>query len=195
MRSFALPFVPAVLLLTGFAPAPTQDGTERWLKAYCSRTGTPRDRLEPCRLGLFPGAKVYRFPLAAEKEAQGLPARFVVLVVHPGGDVAELKMSNWEARHACLGKILAAMRKAGRKVKSAGDAERALRDLHRLSCWVTGMGDEKRCDRLTVAGRYRGREGTYGAGVWCLGLICGDDLGMAVDKEGFVEHLLSGHVK
>jgi hypothetical protein len=200
-RPFALLLAIASLSLA-FAPAPLPrrlpGSVERSLEAHCSRNRVSRGDLVPCAVRLFPGSSVFRYPLLETSTERLRDDRHVVLVVNnKNGIILELCLVPDRQRVKCVKAILDSMRLAGKKVMNMADAQEVFRDLQRLSYWLTGEGslDEETMDRLTVRGKYRGQEGTYGVGVFHMRLAGGDDLGMQVDRNGFVVKLLTGHVR
>lgn len=196
MRIWLLSAVP-VVILASFAPAPLPQPhrAERTLREYCAARGIPCGTVVPCQVRLFPGSKVYRYRVP-ENARERLRNRHGILVM-TGGSITELRLREEHSEDRCCEELLSAMRRAGKTVKSNEEAEEVFRDLHRMSYWLTGYGsiDEKALSELKVEGEYRGLAGTYGCGLWGMRLAGGDDLGIEVDREGFVAKLLSGHVK
>src|SRR5262249_40490285 len=115
----------AAPLCVSFAPPPLPrrpgGAAGRSLRAPCAGEGVARDRVSECEsLCLFPGARVFRYSLPEAPKAR-LLERHAVLVVTPGGAVTDLRVMRLHEEDACVAEILAAMRRAGAKVRSKQD--------------------------------------------------------------------------
>jgi hypothetical protein len=184
------------------APAPpdrSEGVVEKALTAHCAKHGLKRYQIETCKLDLVPGRRVFRYRLSGTPKFP-THERYAVLFVDPkAGAVLALKLNSGdrEEREVCVKQLLAAMKSAGKKVRSNREAEPVFRDLYRLGNWLIRIEplEQKFLDGVTVTGPYRNWERTYGASGGPMPLTGAADFGMEVDAEGNVVGLLAGNVR
>ena len=174
---------------------------EKALKTYCEKNKVERAKVGAFTLDLIPGTLTFRrvlppVPAPAGSPYARLEARYAFLIVDaPSGKTIEVKAT--EYHHSVRGstpEIFAAMRAADAKVKTTAEATKVLRALYYLDiATLSAEAEPEGANRVTAGGRYRDRPNTFGGGVhlWSGG----DDIGLGLDKDGFVTDLLGGHVR
>ena len=173
------------------------DPVEKALTTYCEKHKLARDKLEPSELDLVPGSKVFRYELPAvpgKEPALRLGVRFAFVFVDvKTGRLLECKRTSRESPNPLL-PLFEEMKKQGRKVKTEKDATTVLRNLVVLDgyLWFVDF-NPNRANAIVAHGRYRMRPNTFFGGI--MNWQGGDDVGLEVDKEGYVTNLLGGHVR
>ena len=174
------------------------DPVEKALTTYCEKHKLARGKFESYELDLVPGTKVFRFklPPAPGKEAwMSLGVRFAfVFVDSKTGRVFDIKLTSREPPHPFHTTLFEEMKKAGRKVKTEKEATTVLRNLMVLEGYLWSVQAEpSRAKAIEAHGQYRGRPNTFFGGI--MNWMGGDDVGLEVDKDGYVTNLLGGHVR
>jgi hypothetical protein len=178
---------------------PPDDPVEKALTAFCKKQELARDKLEAYELDLVPGAKVFRYqlpavPAPAKEPWMVLGVRFAfVFVDSKTGQLLECKRTSRESPDPCR-PVVEAMKKAGRKVKTEKEATTVMRNLMVLDGYLFSVQFiPNSVKRVEAHGQYRGRPNTFFGGI--MNWMGGDDVGLEVDKEGYVTNLLGGHVR
>ncbi len=172
---------------------------EKALEAYCETNRIERAKIEAYELGLIPGTQTFRYqlpPVPHETPYKALSARYAFLFVDAkSGKVIEVKATrhNFTIRESTK-ELFAAMTEAGVKIRTDAEATKVMRTLVYLDIAAQSVDfKRKETDRIESTGRYRQQPNTFGGGVYCWS--AGDDVGLRVDKDGFVTDLLGGHVR
>jgi hypothetical protein len=175
------------------------DPVEKALTTYCDKLKLARDKLKPYELDLVPGTKVFRYqlpavPAPAKEPWMRLGVRFAfVFVESKTGRLFECKRTSYESPAPCR-PVVEAMKKAGRKVTTDKEATTVMRDLVILDGFLWYVDFEpSRAKAIEAHGQYRKRPNTFFGGI--MNWQGGDDVGLEVDKEGYVTNLLGGHVR
>ena len=178
---------------------PPDDPVEKALAAFCEKQKLARGKLESYELDLVPGTKVFRYQLPAvpappKEPWMVLGARFAFVFVHSKtGLLLECKLTSRDSPDPCR-PVVEAMKKAGRKVKTEKEATTVMRNLMVLDGYLWSVEAEpSRAKAIEAHGQYRHRPNTFFGGI--MNWRGGDDVGLEVDKEGYVKNLLGGHVR
>ncbi len=170
---------------------------ERELERYCAEHGVARSEVLAAELELVPATKVHRYRVPADGSFS--PERYVVLFVDADGVVTEVRDTQVVAGEAvtreegCYRALFERMRRAGVKVTNEDDARRVLAGILVLDAWIhRASGAAPDVSRLGALTRRPGVVTSYRA-------VCswehGDDVGLVVDGDGYVEGLLHGHIR
>jgi hypothetical protein len=195
----ALLGVLVALLATDSTRATAVDSVERAMKAYCEKNHIDRDKVEACKLYLIPGTQTFRYelpPVPHETLYKALSARYAFLFIDgKSGKLIEVKATKYDHSIRESTRVLfTAMKEAGVKVKNDDEATRVMRTLIYLDIATQSVEFKLEGTSLIQSnGLYRKQPGTFGGGVFCW--TGGDDVGLKVDKDGFVIDLLGGHVR
>ena len=176
---------------------PPEHPIEKALTTFCEKHKLARGKLESYELDLVPGTKVFRYKLPAipgKEPSLPLGVRFAfVFVDSKTGRLIEIKRTSRESPSPYV-PLFEEMKKAGRKVKTEKEATTVLRNLVVLDgyLWFVDF-NPNRANSIVACGRYRMRPNTFFGGI--INWQGGDDVGLEVDKEGYVTNLLGGHVR
>jgi hypothetical protein len=184
---------------SAFAANTPDNSVEAALAAYCDKHHVKREKLSPIGMDLVPGSKVFRYepPAIPDKQPwRELPIRYaLVFVEEKSGKLTEIKWETYDDRKSrAYESLFEAMKRAGRMVKTEEEAAAVLRDLMRLQWWTWSaeVDAERVVKPIKVHGLYRNQPNTFSAGHFKWEA---DDLGLEVDADGHVTHLLGGHIR
>lgn len=170
---------------------------ERELERYCAEHGVARSDVLAVELQLVLGTQVHRYRVPADGAFS--PERYVVLFVDADGVLTEVRDTQVVAgqtiprEEGCYRALFERMRRVGVKVTTEDDARRVLAGILVLDAWIH-RASEAAPDvaRLGTLTRRPGIVTSYRA-------VCswehGDDVGLVVDRDGYVEGLLHGHIR
>lgn len=137
--------VTGIITPTPLAAQPPADRVEAALKAFCETSGVPRTKVEAVQTKFVPGSQVFRYRLPAEQSPDKklvLHERYALVFVDTAtGQLTEVKETL--DRQDGRGRLLAVIRLAGRKVRTA-DEDTAFLDeffplehaLHTVEPWT-----------------------------------------------------------